>query len=323
MQLKGLGMATGYGTLRAITMAFGVLLFSCSAHAQQKLRIGVLPISESLPVVVADKQGFFQAEGLTVDLVKFDSGAVAVPVLQSGRLDIVFSNTVATLQAIEQGLDATVLMPGAVVRPEPPDSTTALIVRKGEIKSPKDLEGKRIAVNVINSSAWLHAVAALEKRGVDHTKVRFVEVPFPQMNDTLLRGQVDAIGQAEPFRTPLIETGKVEIVSWTYVETAPNTLITEYIALTPWVEKNRDPAAKFVRAVRKAVDFIATNETYARDINQQFTNLNPALKEKVVLPRFGTTVEPEALTRVMEMMRTYGLLKAPIDISKRLFSEAH
>jgi NitT/TauT family transport system substrate-binding protein len=316
-------MATGYGTLRAITMAFGVLLFSYSAHAQQKLRIGVLPISESLPVVVADKQGFFQAEGLTVELIKFDSGAVAVPVLQSGRLDIVFSNTVATLQAIEQGLDATVLMPGAVVRPEPPDSTTGLIVRKGEIKSPKELEGKRIAVNVINSSAWLHAVAALEKRGVDHTKVRFVEVPFPQMNDTLLGGQVDAIGQTEPFRTPLIETGKVEIVSWTYVETAPNTLITEYIALTPWVEKNRDTAARFVRAVRKAVDLIATNETYARDINQQFTNLNPALKEKVVLPRFGTTVEPEALTRVMEMMRTYGLLKAPIDISKRLFSEAH
>jgi NitT/TauT family transport system substrate-binding protein len=304
-------------------LTIATLIMASSAQAQQKLRIGVLPISESLPVVIADKQGFFQQEGLTVELTKFDSGAVAVPVLQSGRMDIVFSNTVATLQAIEQGLDATVLMPGALVRPAPPDTTAALIARKDEIKSIKELEGKRIAVNVINSSAWLHAVAALEKRGVDHTKVRFVEVPFPQMNDTLLGGQVDAIMQSEPFRTPLIETGKTEILSWTYPETAPNTLITQYIALTPWVDKNRETAAKFVRAVRKGVEFIAANEAAARDANQQFTNLNPALKDKVQLPRFGTEVDPEALTRTAEMMHTYGLLKTPVDISKRVFSEAH
>ena len=79
-----------------------------------------------------------------------------MPVLQSGRIDIVLSNTISTFQAIEQGLDAIILAPGAIVRASPPDTTTALIVRKDSIKSLKDLEGKRIAVNVINSSAWLH-----------------------------------------------------------------------------------------------------------------------------------------------------------------------
>jgi pimeloyl-ACP methyl ester carboxylesterase len=144
-----------------------------------------------------------------------------VPVLQSGRIDIAFSNTVSTLQAIEQGLDAILLAPGAVVRASPPDTTTALIVRKGAVNTLKDLEGKRVAVNVINSSAWLHAVAALEKHGVDRTKVRFTEVPFPQMNDPLLNGQLDAVVQVEPFRSALMATDKAEIVSWTYVETAP------------------------------------------------------------------------------------------------------
>jgi NitT/TauT family transport system substrate-binding protein len=112
-----------------------------------------------------------------------------------------FSNTVSTLQAIGQGLDATVLAPGAVVRSAPPDTTTALLVIKGKINSLKDLEGKRVAVNVINSSAWLHAIAALDKHGVDWTKVRFTEIPFPQMNDPLLNGQVDAIVQVDPFRS--------------------------------------------------------------------------------------------------------------------------
>ena len=244
----------------AAALVAGVLLSPFPATAQEKIKIGLLPFSESLAVVIADKQGFFKAEGIEIETSKFDSGAVAVPVLQSGRLDIVLSSTVATFQAIEQGLDAVVLAPGAVVREAPPDTTTAVIVRKGSIGGLKELEGKRVAVNVINSTAWLHAVALLDKHGVDRTKVRFTEVPFPQMNDPLLAGQLDAVVQVEPFRSALMATGNAEIVGWPYVETAPNTDITQYIALTTWVEKNKALAAKFARAVAKGAQFAARSE---------------------------------------------------------------
>src|SRR6478736_3052049 len=133
-------------------LALGVLLAPFAASAQERIKLGLLPFSESLAAVIADKQGYFQEEGLQVESSKFDSAAIAVPVLQSGRLDIVLSSTVSTFQAIEQGLDAVVLAPGAIVRAAPPDTTVAVIVKKGSIKSLKDLEGKRIAVNVINST---------------------------------------------------------------------------------------------------------------------------------------------------------------------------
>jgi NitT/TauT family transport system substrate-binding protein len=297
-----------------------VLLSPLPATAQEKIKLGLLPFSESLAAVIADKQGFFKAEGIEVEISKFDSGAVAVPVLQSGRLDIVLSSTVATFQAIEQGLDAVVLAPGAIVREAPPDTTTAVIVRKGAIGSLKELEGKRVAVNVINSTAWLHAVALLDKHGVDRTKVRFTEVPFPQMNDPLLAGQLDAVVQVEPFRSALMSAGNAEIIGWPYVETAPNTDITQYIALTPWVEKNRALAAKFARAVTKGAQFAAANEAATREINQQFTNLNPALKDKVLLPRLGTVINLKEMNHTKEMMVKYGLLKTPVDLSKRVFT---
>ena len=304
----------------AVTLAAGVLLSPFAAVGQERVKLGLLPFSESLAAVIADKQGYFKKEGLAVESSKFDSAAIAVPVLQSGRLDIVLSSTVSTLQAIEQGLDAMVLAPGAIVRTTPPDTTTAVLVRKGSIKSLKDLEGKRVAVNVINSTAWLHAVALLEKHGVDRSKVRFSEVPFPQMNDPLLNGQLDAIVQVEPFRSALMATGKVEIVGWPYVETAPNTDITQYIALTPWVQKNRTTAGKFVRAVIKGAEFAASNEVVTREINQQFTNLNPALKDKVLLPRLGTTMNLKEMNHTKGMMQKYGLLRTPVDLSRRVFA---
>jgi len=302
----------------AVVLAAGVLLTPVSAVAQETIKLGLLPFSESLAAVIADKQGYFKDAGITVESAKFDSGAIAVPVLQSGRMDIVLSSTVSTFQAIEQGLDAVVLAPGAIVRTAPPDTTTAVLARKGSIHSPKDLEGKRIAVNVINSTAWLHAVAWLEKHGVDRSKVRFTEVPFPQMNDPLLNGQLDAIVQVEPFRSALMASGNAEIVGWPYVETAPDTDITQYIALTSWAQKNHALAAKFVAAVTKGAQFAAANEAATRDINVQFTNLNPALKDKVLLPRLGTAINLKQMSHTTELMRKYGLLKTPVDLSKRV-----
>ena len=307
--------------LLALLAALGALVSPGMLQAQDKIRVGVLPFSESLGSVIADKQGFFKAEGLNVELTRVGSGAEAVPVLQAGKLDIVFSNTVTTLQAIEAGLDAMLLAPGAVVRVQSPDTTSAVIVLKGTAKTPKDLEGKRVAVNVINSTAWMYLMALLDKHGADRRKIRIVEVPFPQMNDPLLNGQLDAISQVEPFRTVITATGKVETIGWAYVETQPNADITQYLALTSWVQKNQGAAIKFARAVVKGAQFANANEAATREINQQFTNLNPALKDKVMIPRFGTEVSLAEIRKTGELMVKYGLIKQmPADLGKRVLS---
>jgi NitT/TauT family transport system substrate-binding protein len=293
-----------------------------SVHAQDKIRLGILPFSESLAAVLADKQGFFKAEGIEAEMIKFNGAAIALPLLQAGKLDIAFSNTASTLQAFEQGLDGTILAPGAVVRTKAPDSTSALMVLNGTIKSPKDFEGKRIAINVINSSAWLYTVAYLEQNGVDRSKVRFVEIPFPQMNDPLLNGQVDAATQVEPFKTVLLSSGKVEAYTYTYIDAQPNADITQYIALTSWVKKNPDLAMRFARAIRKGAEYAnnSANEATVREVNLQFTNLAPQLKDKVQLPLLGTTVNTAEIRKTMDMMLKYGLMKKSVELTGRVMT---
>lgn len=291
------------------------------ATAQEKLKVILLPFSESLGAVIADKKGYFKEEGLEIEVSKMAGSALMIPVLQSGKVDIILSNTVSTLQAIDQGLDATLLAPSAVVRSAPPDSTTALIVLKGAYKSPKELEGKRIAVNVINSIAWLYMVALLDKHGVDRNKVRFVEVPFPQMNDPLLNKQIDAVGQVEPFRTILLNSGKVDAIGYSFVEVQPNADITQYLALTSWVKKNPQTAAKFARAVIKGSQFANSNPAETRQINVEYTGLNAALKDAVMLPRFGEKVNAAEVARTSELMVKYGMLKKPVDLSGRIMAQ--
>jgi NitT/TauT family transport system substrate-binding protein len=305
--------------LRLTIALLASLVVASHTLAQDKIRLGLLPFSESLPAVIADKQGYFKAQGLDVEITRVQSGAQAVPVLQAGKLDIVLSNTVTTLQAMEAGLDATIVAPGAAARAKAPDTSNALMVLKdGGVKTPKDLEGKRVAVNVVNSTTWLYVVAFLEKHGVDRSKVRFVEIPFPQMNDPLLNKQVDAIGQVEPFRTILEDTGKAQLLGYVYIDVQPNADITQYIALSPWVQKNRAAAQKFAQAIIRGAEYLNANEAAARDTNLQFTNLNPALKDKVNLPRFATAVSVQEVQRTQDLMMRYGLMKQPVNVAQRV-----
>ena len=60
--IRRLSCATG--------LALGVLLSPFAANAQEKIKIGLLPFSELLAVVIADKQGFFKEEGLEIEILE-------------------------------------------------------------------------------------------------------------------------------------------------------------------------------------------------------------------------------------------------------------
>lgn len=304
-----------------LLLAAGVAV-AAPAMAQQTVKLSLLPFSESLAAVVADKQGYFKEQGLDVQTTQVASGALAMPLLLAGSIDIAFGNTISTLQAIEQGLDATILAPGAVARTTPPDSTTALLVLKDSpVKDVKELAGKRVAVNVINSSAWMYMTSLLEQNGVDPKSVQFVEIPFPQMNTPLLNKQIDAVAQVDPFATVLIKGGQARALAYPYVATSPNTDISQYIAMTAWVKKNPDTAKRFVAAIDKAVAYInnPANDATVRDINVQFTNLNPDLKNDVMYAKLGTSVNVAEITKTMEQMLKKGLIKKPVDIPSHIY----
>jgi len=190
------------------------------------------------------------------------------------------------------------------------------------IRSIKDLAGKRVAVNVVNSSGWMYMAALLDKNGVDPKQVRFVEVPFPEMNAPLLNRQIDAAAQVDPFTTVALKGGKIRALAYPYVEVQPGADITQYIALRSWIKSKPDLAARFVRAIGKGARFVndPANEAAARNMNQQFTNLNPALKNDVMLAQLGTRVNAQAIAGTMQLMLKYGLIKKPVDMKDRVYA---
>lgn len=81
-------------------LVVGLLFVSCKSNvtvAREKVEVGVSKSFMSLPVSVAQKQGFFSDEGLDVTVKAYDSGRKATEALFAGEVDI---STVADIPVV-------------------------------------------------------------------------------------------------------------------------------------------------------------------------------------------------------------------------------
>ena len=132
-----------------------------------------------------------------------------------------------------------IVAPGTFVEGDPEKDFSAIIVAKdSDIRAPKDLEGKTLAVNTLKNVAEVTARASLEKQGVDTSKIELTEVDFPDMTAAVEQGRVDAAFAIEPFVTQATAGGN-RIVDRPYVGTRPGLQIGCYFASEPLPGRER------------------------------------------------------------------------------------
>ena len=132
-----------------------------------KIRVSTIPIIDTAPLQVGIAKGFFAAEGLEIDTTPTAGGAMGLPALAAGQVQITFSNIISVVLGAKQGLGFEVIAAGSNTGDKTPD-LAALVAKKGSaIKTGKDLEGKRVAVNTRNNIIWLGS-SNRRKSGCSH-----------------------------------------------------------------------------------------------------------------------------------------------------------
>src|SRR6516164_8048993 len=83
----------------SLTLTMLVLLAACAQAPSETpaLKIGLLPVLEALPIYVADSQGYFKNEGITVEYVPAASAAERDQLMQAGQIDGMINDLVSTV----------------------------------------------------------------------------------------------------------------------------------------------------------------------------------------------------------------------------------
>lgn len=262
------------------------------------VKVGNLVYTGTAPFEVGIEQGFFEDEGLTIEQTEADNPAAIAAQLQSGQLDIGFSTVSFLLTAASEGADlkAIASVEGLL---DPDDPITGIVVAAdSDIASPKDLEGKNVGVVALGSLLDLEMRAVVDADGGDSSKVQAVQLPFPQMQQALEAGSVDAIVTTEPFFSATVAGGS-KTISTPDVDVFPLGSTTAWIATGTYIDENPETVAKFARAVKKSLEYAAENPDEILDFIPGYTGLDPAQLESMAL---GTVYDPELKMETFELM---------------------
>ncbi len=209
-----------------IMLVTTVLLLSFAAPGRAvdptltHIRVVHVPVLVFAPLYVAIERGYFAQQGLEVELVDTPGGGSSFAVLASGRAEVVIGGLGAALfNAAARGLDFKVV--GPVHMEKPPVSTPLVVSKKayesGEIRSVRDLRGKRVSVNVIGSATEYWLYSALLRGGLTVNDVQMVAVAFPDVPAALANGAIAAGLLGEPLATLAEERGQIVRLSEDFI----------------------------------------------------------------------------------------------------------
>ena len=273
------------------------------------LKVGVIPIADVAPLYLGVDKGFFKEQGLTIEPQLAEGGAAITPAVVSGDFQIGFSNTISLLIAASKKLPVQIISQGVLGGTSEEEAWADLLVLKdGPVKTPKDLEGKTIAVNTLKNICEVTIKASLEPQGVDIGKLKFTEVPFPDMNAALDAKRVDAACVVEPFVSQG-KAGKATGIDPFYVKTAPDLTVATYFTSTKYASENADVVDRFVKAMGKSLEFAQSNPDEARRILLTYTQIPPEAAQAIKLPVWRTDLNRPTIEKLAELSQKYGLIE--------------
>ena len=132
--------------------------------------------------------------------------------------------------------------------------------------------------------------ASLEKEGVDVSKLKFIEVPFPDMNAALEAERVDGACVVEPFVSQGT-AGKAKGINPFYVNTAPDLTVAMYFTSKQYAQENPEIIERFVTAMNKSLDYAQYTPT-RRGRSSRPTRRSPRRRRRPSSCRSGARTSP-------------------------------
>lgn len=183
---------------RYLVLVGGLLLawlgVGMPARAAPPLVFAVARLPMSLPVYVAEEQGYFAAEKLALTIADCDIGRQCLDRLLDGQADLATAAALPIVLASLRGARFSVLATIASSRGD-----TKIITRRGSgISSVTGLAGRRVG-SFVGSSAQYFLELALLSAGVDPAQVTVVPISPAQASQDLAALGVDALAVFEPY----------------------------------------------------------------------------------------------------------------------------
>lgn len=232
------------------------------------------------PMYVAFEEGYFEDEGLKVNLVNGLGADKTMTAVLSGDADIGFMGAEASIYVYNEGAEDYVVNFAQLTQ----RAGNFLVSRDmNEEFSWNNLKGKTVIGGRPGGMPQMVFEYILKKQGIDPKNDLTIiqNIDFGLTSQAFATGQGDYTIEFEPAATSLELEGAGKVVASLGVESG-KVPYTAFSAKKSYIEKNPDVIQKFTNAIQKGMDYVQshTPEEIAEAITPQFKETP---KEKLVL----------------------------------------
>ena len=323
-------MRTVVARLRQIAAALPMVaaLLASPAAAQDKVKVGVFPVSSTLPYFVAVERGFFKEQNIEPEMVRLIGGPPNVAAMITNQID-----ASAVLVTIE-GMNANIKKPGVSMyislnSQNKTHQMEQFVVRKGvEANTLADLKGKKL-MSAPGPANVTMAKAALAKAGLKEGDYTLDQLDTAQHVNVMQAGTFDGGYTLEPTASTMRKMGvartlETGVIARTVLGDPEANAFVGGCALTSDFIKGRpDVAKRFTAAWAKAVAFINTNPQEARKHLVKNTFTPEDVVESVPMIRYYmagdlTAKDKADFQKFIDFSVETGVLPEKVDVSRYL-----
>jgi NitT/TauT family transport system substrate-binding protein len=302
--------------VRLMTLVIlAILAAAVTAGAQapgRKLVIGMPVTPPNLPhvgVYIAKELGYFDEEGINVELAAFESGLQSLRGGVAGGLDIVGASSEPVITVISRGTKIRSIFSYA-------HRLTVVMAAQENIRKPADLRGKNLGIQEVGAFREVMTRAVLHSAGLTPQDVNYVPVSSAGYIAALTTNKIDTailhIDQAYMARTKKASLHPL-VPLW---EVMPSYWYGTFSANEELLRKEPDLLARAVAAIIKAHRFMYRNKDRTLDLASKHTGypkevLSPAydaLAAAKVWP-VNDGMPTEMVNTTINKMVEIGLLK--------------
>jgi ABC-type nitrate/sulfonate/bicarbonate transport system substrate-binding protein len=308
----------GKARIGVVLVALACVAASAARAEPLKLRYGQAYSAArsifSLPVTIAEREGFFAREGLSVEVLQPIPGGAdhQITALHNDSVDLTHVATPFLIRAALAGSDAVAV--AAEFR-----NPIYSVIAKPEIASFAALKGKLVGLADEYGTITLSTRKLMALNGVKRGEfgVRVIEGTSGRLA-CLRRGDCDAVVLGQPQDLLALEQGFRRLGDTT--QAVPELLYTVTAARRSWAEANKEAMLRYVRALAGSFRFIRDGANRGRVVRVVMESTNTTEKiaretlalffepERGVLPERGE-IDLAGLAQVIALMGEAGTIK--------------
>lgn len=234
--------------------------FSSKENTEELKTISVSEVTRSVfysPQYVAIAAGYFEEEGLKIDLTTGQGADNVMTAVLSNQVDIGFAGPEASIYVYNEGKED---YPQIFAQLTKTDGSFLVSSEKIENFSWSDLKGKTVIPGRKGGVPYMTLLYVLKKNGIDPQKDLVLDdsIDFDLMASAFSTGKADFVTLFEPTASQIELTGKGYIVA-SVGEAAGKVPYTAYFAKKSYIEKNNDVIQGFTNAIYKGQQYVQTH----------------------------------------------------------------